>query len=109
MEWKWRGVHLNDTGTPTVLEIEGVGVVRLMERVDHSWFAMLDYHLSGWTHNRDCSSYDGGRRGAEMWAQRHQERLLRQVREKRAEWARLSDSGTSGKDRLPRSQRKRWL
>lgn len=87
---RWRTVHITASGPPTVLELDGVPVVRLMDRVDGGWFALLDYHLgSGQHRSRECTSYESGRRGAELWAQRHMERLQREAVAERERWARL--------------------
>ncbi|KKY12981.1 hypothetical protein DGN16_23045 [Xanthomonas citri pv. fuscans] len=80
--FQWTGVHLNDHSTDTDTALEGVAVVRLIERVGGTWFARLDYQrpaLAGPNKSRDCSSFEQGKRGAEIWAERHQERLRREV------------------------------
>ncbi len=87
---RWKPVHITASGPPTVLELDGVGVVRLMEGVGGSWFAVLNYHLPRDRHSmRDCTSYEAGRTGAELWVQRHRDRLEREAGEARARWARL--------------------
>lgn len=100
-EMEWKRVHITAEGPPTVLEIDGVGVVRMIDRLDGSWFAVLDYHLAEDRRRiRDCSSYEAGRRGAEQWAQRHLERLQREAAACRAQWARLPVAvGTIGPQR----------
>lgn len=64
----------------TVLEVNGIGVCRMHGRVNGTWFVQLDRHLpppSGRVIHppRDCSSYEQGLAGCEIWAARHQERL----------------------------------
>lgn len=87
---QWKPVHITASGPPTVLEIDGVGVVRLMERVGGTWFAVLNYHLDKDQQvHRACTSYEGGRRGAELWVERHRERLQREAAARRERWARL--------------------
>lgn len=98
---QWKPVHLTASGPPTVLELDGVGVVRLMDRVDGTWFAVLNYHLTDDRRKvRDCGSYESGRRGAEMWARRHLVRLEREASANRAKWARLPVT-ERGRERLP--------
>lgn len=72
----WIGVNAHDT-LKTVLALDGVGVVRLSQRVDGAWIAALDYHLPypQWR-TRDCTSLAAGRAGAERWALKHIARLL---------------------------------
>jgi len=90
LSMQWKPVHITASGPPTVLEIDGVGVVRLMERVGGTWFAVLNYHLDKDQQvHRACTSYGGGRRGAELWARRHMARLEREAAAKRERWARL--------------------
>src|SRR5690606_11774995 len=73
---QWKLVHITASGPPTVLHLDGVGVVRLMERAGGNWFAVLDYHLPAERRRRrDCTSYEAGRDGAELWVQRHRARL----------------------------------
>lgn len=80
---KWRHVHINADGPPTVLEVDGVGVVRLDKTVSGSWVATLDYHLPERRRTRPCTTYEAGCRGAELWAERHMERLQREAAEQR--------------------------
>ncbi|WP_199171544.1 MULTISPECIES: hypothetical protein [Luteimonas] len=73
---------------PTVLEVDGVGVARMMQRVDGSWFVLLDYHYGfDRQRRRDCSSYETGVQGTETWARRHIVRLLQESAERRAQLA----------------------
>jgi hypothetical protein len=87
MEWKL--AHTTASGPPTVLEVDGVGVVRLMDRIDGRWFAVLNYHLPDSRRHRECTSYEAGRRGAELWTMRHLDRLRREAAARRSRWARL--------------------
>lgn len=60
-------------------------VAFLVDKVDgQSWFASLNVHL-GLDHPlvlRHCSSFEGGQRGCELWAARHEERLRCEVAHK---------------------------
>jgi hypothetical protein len=69
----------------TSLQWDGFEVARLFERLDGSWFVILDRHLDWERHiTRPCSSLEQGRAGAMMWAERHRERIAREVAERRA-------------------------
>lgn len=74
-EWKPR-CHLDTL--PTGLFLHGELVASMLQRVDGSWLARL--HLQDGIHaplvTRRCTSFESGRRGAELWALRH-ERALR--------------------------------
>lgn len=61
-------------------------VARLHQNVrTGAWFVTLDQHLAyERRHNHDCSSYESGRAGAEVWARRHEERLRHEIAERRA-------------------------
>lgn len=77
--WK-RRCHLStvDDG----LHLDGVPVAFLIDKADgRSWFASLNVHhgLDRPLVTRDCSSFDAGRHGCELWAIRHEERLRREV------------------------------
>lgn len=68
-----------------VIAFEGVWVVRLYQE---SWgapyAAALDHHLPREQQTlRPCTSYEQGRAGAEMWIERHQVRLRREVQQQR--------------------------
>jgi len=88
MQLHWKGLDASDQGLPTVLCVDGVGVARLHQRTDGTWFIWLDYHRL--THvARDCSSYDGGRAGAEVWARRHEARLAEEAAAVRQKWIKM--------------------
>lgn len=61
-------------------------VARLHQRVnDLSWFVTLDQHLDyERRHNHDCTTYETGKAGAMTWALRHEERIRREIEERRA-------------------------
>ncbi|KAF1698005.1 hypothetical protein CSC62_07620 [Pseudoxanthomonas jiangsuensis] len=79
--WK-RRCHLStvDDG----LHLDGVPVAYLIDKVDGGWFAVLEMQRDPLSKRprRDCSSLEAGRRGCELWATRHEERLRREVAEK---------------------------
>lgn len=55
----------------------GMEIARLTQRVDTGqWQAILDMHLGDARRYRLCTSLESGRRGAELWAERHRERLV---------------------------------
>jgi len=69
---------------PTALFLDGVQVAALHDRVDNGgWFACLSPHAALWSPDvkRDCTSFEAGRRGAEMWALRHEAVLRVKVAE----------------------------
>ena len=64
------------------LFLDGEAIAYLIDRVDgESWFAVLEMQRppDAKRPHRDCSSLESGRRGCELWAVRHEERLRREV------------------------------
>lgn len=63
-DFHWIQAHQHEHGAPTALTLGDVQVVRLMDRLDGSWFARLDCHLSmdAPLALRDCTSFERGRR-----------------------------------------------
>lgn len=61
-------------------------VARLHQNVrTGAWFVTLDQHLDyERRHNHPCTSYETGKAGAMTWALRHEERLRREIAERRA-------------------------
>jgi hypothetical protein len=83
---EWAGVTGNDE-RKTVLKVDDVAVARLIDRIDGTWFVLLDYHLDHTRHRRrDCTSFEAGVRGSELWAARHMTRLQQEAAERRAKW-----------------------
>jgi hypothetical protein len=85
--WTWLGADIG--GREVVYQLGLTQVARLIDRLDGSWFAVLDCHLATVDRPRrmrDCSSYESGRRGVEMWAKRHEERLRAEVAAQHREW-----------------------
>lgn len=97
-KWTWLGADVG--GREVVYVLGTTHVARLIDRLDGSWFARLDCHLDSLDRpqrTRNCSSYEGGRRGIEMWARRHEERIRAEVDAKHREW--LSRQAWRGEDR----------
>ncbi|MES5814432.1 hypothetical protein [Pseudoxanthomonas sp. Soil82] len=63
------------------LHLDGEAVAYLIDKVDGGWFAVLEMQRppEAKRPHRDCSSFDAGRLGCELWALRHEERLRREV------------------------------
>lgn len=122
---EWAGVTAHDE-KKTVLKVGDVGVARMSERIDGSWFIWLWYHRDQAEKvTRDCSSFEQGRAGAEVWARRHLDTLLAEATVIRSKWAVLpqpdpcrpveyrpmypdGDPPHPGKKRGKRSARKGW-
>jgi len=72
---------------PTGLFLFGEEVASLIERLDGSWFAYL--RISGELFadpiTRDCTSFEAGQRGCELWALRH-ELMLRERVAAKVQW-----------------------
>jgi len=82
--WTWLGADVG--GKEVVYRLGMTHVARLIDRIDGSWFVRLDAHLPGSPISRNCSSYEMGRRGVELWAARHAVRLRAEVAAKHAAW-----------------------
>lgn len=68
-----------------VIAFEGVWVVRLCQEYwGGGYFAALNQHLPQEQRiSQPCSSHAQGRAGAELWVERHQVRLRREVQQRR--------------------------
>lgn len=77
-EWNPRS-HLDEL--PTGLFLDGRIVVSMLARIDGSWVARLhlDDRPDAPLLMRDCRSFESGRRGAELWAIRHETTLRANV------------------------------
>lgn len=78
----WTTRSVSWPGDPlTVIACDGVLVVAMSQRVsDDVWIAMLDRHRNGpGGPSRQCTSYEQGRAGAELWVGRHEARLREDV------------------------------
>ena len=82
--WTWLGADVG--GREVVYELGRTAVARLIDRLDGSWFARLDCHLIDTNIHRECSGYEAGRRGVELWAARHDDRLRAEVAAKHEAW-----------------------
>ncbi len=72
--------HLSKVADGLFLDREPVAL--LIDKVDgQSWFASLDVHhgLDRPLVTRQCTTFETGRRGCELWACRHEQRLRREV------------------------------
>ena len=88
-EWVYLTSAINDR-SKDVYACEGVEIARIGQAVDRRWVAHLDQHLPfDRRRMRVCTDEPTGRRGIELWAFRHSDRLHREVREieaRRPEW-----------------------
>ncbi|MCL1553389.1 hypothetical protein [Xanthomonas nasturtii] len=82
----WQGAM----GPPTALFFEGEEVARLVQRLTGEWFVLLERQRPAPPGKpfapfveRDCSSFDQGRRGTVMWAVRHEARIRAEVTTRR--------------------------
>ena len=87
--FEWKPYSQHASGPPTVYCWEGKEVARLFDRINGTWFVELDRQRP-YEQRRmlDCQSYDSGRRGVELWAERHRERLIRECEQRWAEYLR---------------------
>lgn len=72
---------VNDS-EPTVYRCNGVEVARLCRKVTGEWYALLNQQRPMQPRIvRECVSFESGRRGVELWAERHRDGLLAEVAE----------------------------
>lgn len=87
-DFHWRSVASRPDGKDDAVMGDGVQVVRLSQRInDGRWFASLNTQRAeraDWTF-RDCSSYEQGLAGSELWVSRHQMRLRAEIDRLRVE------------------------
>lgn len=77
------------TDRPRVVFLcQSTEVARLVQRVDTgAWFAVLDQHRPADQRRRQpCASVATGRRGVELWAARHADRLAAEVAAIESNW-----------------------
>lgn len=84
-DFEWTSSLPNPDCRPDVIRHRGQWVAKLHQRVDNgAWFAELDVHREQrW--KRPCARYETGIIGAELWVERHQERLRAEVLAKYAQ------------------------
>lgn len=77
MDLEWRNLSAEPLATPTSLFLGGKEVARLWQRADtRAWFATLDMLKPHRERiDRPCRSFASGKRGCELWVERHAERL----------------------------------
>jgi hypothetical protein len=82
--FRW-GKRQQHSTAEDALSVDGEHVAILLDKVGGGWFARLEVQKSGIDApivTRQCSSYEAGRRGCELWAIRHEARLRAEVAEK---------------------------
>lgn len=85
-EFKWTPLNPGYPGAEVLYKLGTTPVARLIDRLGGEWFACLDYHVPGANRQRTCSSYEAGRRGVELWAARHADRLRAEVNAQHEAW-----------------------
>ncbi|UQY87987.1 hypothetical protein LQE85_01750 [Stenotrophomonas rhizophila] len=81
-DFLWRSVASRTDGKNDAVMCDGMQVLRLSERINGGgWFATLNTHRpeSEQRTYRECSSYEQGVIGAEMWVERHKDRLRAEI------------------------------
>lgn len=75
--FKWTHAYIGEEGPETSYRLDGVEIARLTRRVDQdTWIALMKQHrIAEPRIVRQCSSFEAGKRGVELWAERHRERL----------------------------------
>ncbi len=84
--FKWTKIGAGLDGPMVSYQHRQTEVARLVDRVGGTWFARLDMHLPDTNVTRNCSSFEAGKRGVELWAERHRERLVAEVEAKHQAW-----------------------
>jgi hypothetical protein len=80
----WEPYTLGRDPDRTSLHCDGMEVARLIDRLDDTWFVILERQRDWSQHvHRDCSSLEAGKAGTMLWAQRHAERLHAEVAARR--------------------------
>lgn len=85
-EFKWAPLNPGYPGAEVLYKLGITPVARMVDRLGGSWFVVLDYHLPGDQRQRECSSFEAGRRGVELWAARHADRLRAEVAAQHEAW-----------------------
>ena len=90
-DFRWHSVGTATHDQPNALLLDSTEVLRLSMRVDDgTWYVTLNKQREDWDArgNVECSSYKQGKAGAEIWAERHQDRLRAEVDQQIKERAR---------------------
>lgn len=86
-DFHWRSVASRPDGKDDSVFCDGTQVLRLSERLNEGgWYASLDTQRPDralWT-VRECTNYERGVAGAELWVIRHQARLRAEIDRMRA-------------------------
>ena len=81
-DFRWHSVGTANFDQPNSLLLDSTEVLRLHRRVDDgTWWVSLNNQRGDWNlrKHRERSGYEQGRKGAELWAERHQARLRAEV------------------------------
>lgn len=89
-DFHWRSVASRPDGKDDSVFCDGTQVLRLSQRInDGGWYASLNTQRPDrrrWT-TRQCTSYERGVAGCEVWVARHQARLRAEIDRLRVERA----------------------
>lgn len=81
-DFHWRSVASRPDGKDDSVFCDGTQVLRMSERINGGgWFADLNTQRPDrrrWA-TRECTNYDQGVVGAELWVVRHQDRLRAEI------------------------------
>jgi len=79
-EWAYLTSAMHEL-SKNVYKCDGVEIARIGQKVDRTWIAHLNQHLPYEQRKmRVCTDEQTGRRGIELWAFRHSDRLHREVK-----------------------------
>lgn len=81
-DFRWHSVGTAPFDEPNGLLLDSIEVLRLSRRKDDStWWVTLNTRRVDRALRRaaGCSGYEQGKRGAEIWGERHQDRLGAEV------------------------------
>jgi hypothetical protein len=79
--FEWTYAYIGEEGPKTSYRLDGVEIARLTRRIDSdAWIALMKQHRVAEPRIvRQCSSFEAGQRGVEMWAERHRGQLQADV------------------------------
>lgn len=80
-DFRWHSVGTAPHDRPNSLLLDNMEVLRLNQRIDDgTWWVNLNTQREWKVRKaKDCSSYEQGVKGAEIWAERHQDRLRAEI------------------------------